>query len=143
VAEPGPGGERVYKKRSRYVYRPREEWVAVPVPDSGVQREWVDVAREMIKENRVPSAAGRRVWELSGGITKCGECGCNMMIHSVAAPRLKGCRFYYRCRKRNLDGAEGCGHRKCHRADKVEPLVWEFVSTLVKTPSGSGRAWRG
>jgi site-specific DNA recombinase len=108
--------------------------VAVPVPDSGVQREWVDLAREMIKENRVPSAAGRRVWELSGGITKCGECGCNMMIHSVAAPRVKGCRFYYRCRKRKLEGAEGCGQRKCHRADKVEPLVWEFVSTLLKDP---------
>ena len=76
----------------------------------------------------------RLLRELSGGITKCGECGCNMMIHSVAAPRVKGCRFYYRCRKRNLEGAEGCGHRKCHRADEVEPLVWEFVSTLLKDP---------
>jgi hypothetical protein len=56
-SEPGPDGERVNKK-SRYVYRPREEWVAVPVPDSGVPREWVDQAREAVAENRAPSAAG-------------------------------------------------------------------------------------
>jgi site-specific DNA recombinase len=134
VAEPGPDGDRVYKKKCRYVYRPKGEWVAVPVPDSGIPREWVDRAREAIRENRAPSAAGRRVWELSGGIIKCAECGYNMMIHSVSAPRAKGRLFYYRCRKRNRDGAEACAHRKCHRADEVEPRVWNLISGLLKDP---------
>jgi site-specific DNA recombinase len=134
VAEQGPNGDRVYKKKCRYVYRPREEWVAVPVPDSGIPREWVDRAREAVKDNCAPSAAGRRVWELSGGIIKCGECGYNMMIHSVVAPRAKGRLFYYRCRKRNRDGAEACGNRKCHRADVVEPRVWDLISGLLKDP---------
>jgi Recombinase zinc beta ribbon domain len=63
------------------------------------------------------------VWELSGGIIRCGECGYNMMIHSVSSPReadKEGRLFYYRCRKRNRDGYEACSHKKCHRADEVE-----------------------
>jgi site-specific DNA recombinase len=134
VSEQGPNGERTYRKKGQYVHRPKEEWVAVPVPDSGIPREWVDVARDTLKDNSVPSSAGRRVWELSGGLIKCGECGHNMMIHSVLAPRAKGRRFYYRCRTRNRDGAEGCGHRKCHRADEIEPRVWDLISGLLKDP---------
>jgi site-specific DNA recombinase len=134
VSELGPNGERTYKKRSQYVHRPKEEWVAVPVPNSGIPREWVDVARETLKANSVPSSAGRRVWELSGGIAKCSECGRNMMIHSVLAERAKARRFYYRCRTRNRDGAEACSHRKCHRADQVEPRVWDLISGLLKDP---------
>jgi hypothetical protein len=38
----------------------------VPVPNSGVSREWVDAAREAIKNNRRPSSAGYRFSELSG-----------------------------------------------------------------------------
>jgi hypothetical protein len=56
------------------------------------------------------------------------------MIHSVLAPRAKGRRFYYRCRTRNRDGAEACSHRKCHRADQVEPRVWDLISGLLKQP---------
>ena len=62
------------------------------------------------------------------------ECGRNMMIHSVLAARAKGRRFYYRCRTRNRDGAEACSHRKCHRADEVEPRVWDLISGLLKDP---------
>src|SRR5215217_8233689 len=134
ISELGPNGERTYRRRGQYVQRPKEEWVAVTVPDSGIPREWVDAARETLRGNSVPSSAGRRVWELSGGIAKCSECGRNMMIHSVFAARAKGRRFYYRCRTRNRDGAEGCSHRKCHRADEVEPRVWALISGLLKDP---------
>jgi hypothetical protein len=134
VSEPGTDGKRTYRKTSHYVYRSEEEWVAVPVPDSGIPREWVDAAREEIKENRAPSAAGRRVWELSGGILWCGSCGYNMALHSVTAPRAKRMHFYYRCRKRGQDGIEACPQRKNHRADEIEPQVWGLVSGLLKEP---------
>src|SRR5215204_3203168 len=42
VSELGSNGERTYRKRGHHVQRPKEEWVAVPVPDSGIPREWVD-----------------------------------------------------------------------------------------------------
>jgi site-specific DNA recombinase len=136
VAGAGKNGERTYRKKTSCVERPKEEWIAVPVPDSGIPREWVDAARDAIMGNDKPSSAGHRVWELSGGIIECATCGWNMMIQSVSAPRLAqpGRLFYYRCRKRNRDGAEACSHRTCHRADEVEPRVWELISRLLKDP---------
>src|SRR5215207_5412157 len=35
----GPDGKR-YKRRVKITPRPEEEWIAVPVPDSGISREW-------------------------------------------------------------------------------------------------------
>jgi hypothetical protein len=35
VSEPGPDGRR-YRKTYRWHHKPKEEWVAVPVPDSGI-----------------------------------------------------------------------------------------------------------
>ena len=134
VAEAGVGGERTYKRQSRYVYRPKEDWVAVPVPDSGIPREWVEAAREAMTENRLPSAASRRVWELSGSIIKCGVCGYNLMSHYVTAPRAKNRLFYYTCRKHNREGNDACPHRKHHRAESVEARVWDLVSSLLKDP---------
>src|SRR5829696_1668512 len=43
--------------------RPQSEWVAVPVPDSGVPREHVDASREAIKDNVRPPDGGYRYWE--------------------------------------------------------------------------------
>ena len=63
-------GRKRYKKRTRFVGRPRSEWVAVPVclgVAPPVSRELVEAARETIKDNRLPSNAGHRFWELSGG----------------------------------------------------------------------------
>jgi DNA invertase Pin-like site-specific DNA recombinase len=44
VVETGPDGERVYRKRQTSEQRPRHQWVAVPVPDSGVPLEHVERA---------------------------------------------------------------------------------------------------
>jgi hypothetical protein len=110
VSEAAMNGERSYRRKSRYVYRPKEEWVAVPVPHSGTPAELVDAAREAVREHSVPSAAGRREWELSGGILRCADCTTNMMTSSVAGARVKGRLFYYRCRKHNRDGKEACPH---------------------------------
>jgi site-specific DNA recombinase len=46
VSEVGSNGARTCKK-GWYVQRPKEEWVAVPVPDSGIPREWVPPARRL------------------------------------------------------------------------------------------------
>jgi hypothetical protein len=46
------------RNQHKSVARPEEEWVYVPVPDSGVPREWVDAARDAIRDNRKHSNAG-------------------------------------------------------------------------------------
>jgi site-specific DNA recombinase len=68
VAEVGSDGKRRYRRKQETVIRPREEWVGVPVPDSGIQRSLVDAGREAIRDNTRPSSSGRRLWELSGGV---------------------------------------------------------------------------
>jgi len=133
VAESSANGH-VYRKQNRHTFRPKEEWIAVPVPDPGIPREWVDAAREAVLNNQSTSSAGRRFWELSGGVFRCGGCGYRMTTHSVLASRAKGMLFYYRCRKRFQNGTEACAYKTCHRADKVEPMVWKAVSGILKDP---------
>jgi hypothetical protein len=70
---------RIYRKRKKVLDKPRNEWIAVPVPDAGLPRDLVDAARSAIRDNRGPSSAGRRFWELSGGILYCGCCDRQML----------------------------------------------------------------
>jgi site-specific DNA recombinase len=115
-------GVNVYRKKTKTVDRPRNEWIAVPVPDAGIPRESVDAAREAIANNRRLSSAGRRFWELSGGILRCGGCGYSMMTNSILSHGKK-MHFYYRCTKRVVDGKDACSQRKNYRTDQAEPQV--------------------
>jgi site-specific DNA recombinase len=130
VSENGPNG-RSYRWQYATVIRPREEWIAVPVPDPGIPREWVDAAREAIKDNHPPSSNGRRFWDLSGRILYCGVCGRQM---ATAAVRGGGGRskmyFYYRCHSRQNEGAGACPQAKSFRAEAMETQVWEVVSGI-------------
>ena len=79
VSEPPSTGEgRVYRSKVVSVPRPREEWVAVPVPDSGIPRETDEAARHIVANNKPCSSNGDRFWELSGGVLRCSECGRRM-----------------------------------------------------------------
>jgi site-specific DNA recombinase len=130
----GPDGKR-YKKRAKTTWRPEAEWIAVPVPDSGIPREWVDLAREAIKDNVKYSQNNRRPWVLSGGIARCGECGWAMSTHSAWGRESKWVNHYYRCSKAHVNYAyKSCSNTKHHRADRLEPLVWGYVSGVMKNP---------
>ena len=138
VSEIGPDGKRVYRKRDKRIARPQEEWVHVPVPDAGVPREWVDAAREAIKDNRKCFNAGRRFWELSGGILRCGECGWTMQAHNVLSTSNKRL-FYYNCKAKYKRGADFCQASRTHRAEKLEGLVWGRFAATSKSRRGCGR----
>src|SRR5829696_914008 len=132
VAEVGVNGRR-YRRRSKNTMKPREEWVAVPVPDPGVPREWVDAAREPIKDNRRPPSTNRTFWELSGSLLYCGCCG-HVMLHDSRVHE-DGAWHYYRFSHRWHNGSDACSNGKGYNAKKVEPPVWQFVSTLLQDPS--------
>jgi len=107
----------------------------MPVPDSGIPREWVDAAREAIRDNAKPSANAHRVWELSGGVLVCGECGCRMATHTTTDKKRGYAHHYYRCAKRSRHGAlKTCAHGKFHKAEATEAAVWGLVSSLLKDP---------
>jgi site-specific DNA recombinase len=123
-----------YRKMKKTTRKPKTEWIAVPVPDAGVPREWVDAARATIKDNRRPSLNGQRFWELSGGIAWCGLCGARMETSTVIGRDGRRKHYYYRCWRRNKFGDYACPRPSNYAVGKVEPPVWEFVSGLLKDP---------
>jgi len=135
VAEIGPDGKRVYFKRYKQVRKPRSEWVAVPIPDARIPREWVDAARQAIKDNKRPSNTGRRFWPLSGGVLRCPACGCAMSPHTIS-PGGKSTRFYYyyRCAKHMKDSYDGCSNYRHYRAEELEEQVWQEIRGLLRDP---------
>jgi len=133
VSEVGPDGQRRYVRRSTTTQKPKEEWVAIPVPDAGIPREWVDHAREAISNNAKFSRAGGRFWELSG-LMKCSECGRGMLGNSPPNGSRKKVHHYYRCRTRHLEGTGACSMAKNIRAGEAESVVWSFVTSLLLNP---------
>src|SRR5215218_449966 len=110
----------------------RSQWIAVPVPDSGVPWETVDTARERVKNNRRPAKTGARFWELSGGISRCASCGRSMS--GTLAGSKNSTRFYYRCPNHATNGWEACPNGKHHRAERTEAEIWGEISSLLKEP---------
>jgi site-specific DNA recombinase len=131
------GDSRRYGKRYSSYTKPKEEWIAVPVSDAGVPREIVDLAREQIKDNRRPSSAGHRFWELSGGIGRCAA--CNRVLISRKRNKKKGGRryqyFYYICSGYNKHGFKACEKARFASATKLERQVWEFVRGILLDPA--------
>ena len=119
--------------------KPREEWIAVPVPD--VPRELVDRGRAALWDNEKCSSAGRRFWELSGVIIRCAECG-RALVPVTTLKGGKGYRrriFYYQCRTRRQTGKHACSFSKSITAQKAEAAVWRAVSTLLTDPESLRR----
>src|SRR5215212_3919855 len=134
VSVNGPEG-RSYRRTTKVFDKPRAEWIAVPVPESGIPREWVDAAREAIKDNQRQIANGDRFWELSGGVLYCAECGCRMTVHATLDSRNGRHYCYYRCPTRGRHGLQKlCINGKHHRAAEAEAAVWDLVSGLLKDP---------
>jgi len=117
-------GERTYKKKVLRESRPRSEWIAIPVPASGVPHETVTRARENIKGNlKAVSKNSDRVWELSGGVGVCSECGFRMVAYTSLNP-VKKIYYYYRCPNRKYDN---CSNRKHYRAGDLEMQVKDAI----------------
>jgi site-specific DNA recombinase len=127
VSDSGEGG-RVYKHRYTSKVRPVADRIGVPVPDSGIPREWVEAARANLEENRRPANAGRRFWDLSAGILRCSECGLAM------SPRTTSRTYYYACTVGPSKRLDSCFARKFHSAAELEERVWSVVSAILTDP---------
>lgn len=138
VSEVLPDGTRRYAKRYKYRTTGPEEQIALPVPESGIPRELVDAARTMVEGNKRPAAAGDRVWELSGGIAVCAECGRSMRARRKT--RRKNNKEYvytmYRCPANETykDGPLGCENAARPYAGPLEEKVWKEVRAYLAEP---------
>jgi hypothetical protein len=135
VSEASPQG-RIYRRRGTYSIKDKSDWITVPLSDAEIPRQVVEAARRTVLNYHATSKAAGRFSELSGSIMRCAACGRAMNVQESGYTRKsgdKGYVFYCRCpRAYGYDGE--CSHRKNHRADKLEPAIWELVSGLLKEP---------
>ncbi len=131
VTEPDGNGGRRYKKRKTLVRRPREEWLAIPVPTSDrLPRDRVDLARATMDANQGSERKRlARQWELRG-VMRC-SCGTKLKTKTMM-PEGRGPYHYYICMRRfELKGMCSCT-QKAIRAGDAEEAIWEFISRLLK-----------
>ncbi|MBA2715025.1 MAG: recombinase zinc beta ribbon domain-containing protein, partial [Rubrobacteraceae bacterium] len=132
ASERGPNG-MIYRKKTSITNSPRKDWIAVPVPCPGIPCEWVDAARDAIKDNRPTPSTGQRAWTLSGGLFVCGACGRRMATMTTSRPNGKR-YYYYRCPRRVQDGNGACSQAKYYVAGEVESGVWNAVLSFLTDP---------
>jgi site-specific DNA recombinase len=137
VSETNADGERVYRWSRTKRHNSRDQWVAIPVPDAGIPRQQIDTARELLTYSRrwIAKKKNARPWQIPTGVVRCGECGTVMQKY---APKVGDNHYaYYKCSRLVRFGKEACclvRTRTCHRAERVEALVWDTVSTLLRDP---------
>ncbi len=136
VSKAGPNG-KVYAEEQRSRPKPKEEWIAVPVPlDEAfiIPRPVVEAARENMRFRARHYKESSRVWELAGGVLYCLHCGRRMSFASVK--RRNGKRTaYYRCQGHRRNGhKEGCPNARHYRAVELEEQVWRFVYGILTDP---------
>lgn len=126
-------GKRRHKRVVERELYPQEEWISVPVPDSGVSTQVIERARKRIEGNTwTPSRNGDLVWELSGGIAVCAECGHRLKTHTTSNSAKKK-YYYYICpaRKTNQDNG-ACSNTKHYRKEELESLVGQRLADTLR-----------
>jgi hypothetical protein len=93
--------------------------------------EWVESARESIKDYVRPSEAGRRAWSLKG-FARC-PCGARLVPFTLVESGKGKPRYYYVCSWHRARKG-GCGYAKYYRAEDIEGRVSAFVLDLIRNP---------
>ena len=132
ITEPDKNGGWRYRRRSTVTLRPKEEWIAVPVP-AFLPRALVDRARKALEENSrsFPRKNLARGWELRELV----RCSCGSKMRTLTTKTGDGPSYhYYTCGRRRTLGKMCSCTQKSLRSSEVEPLVWDFVSDLLTDP---------
>ncbi len=105
----------------------RDEWVAIPVPDSGIPHEVIDAAREAVSNSYCPRRASKFDYELRG-MVRCACCGLVLNGYSTGGKR------YYRCQNLRKFGRAKYPDGAARNADKLEREVMRHVDSLLENP---------
>jgi site-specific DNA recombinase len=128
-------GERTYKKKVVTERRSKEDWIAIPVPDSGIPAETISRARESLKGNtKSVSKNGSRTWELSGGVSLCSECSRHMVAYTIRNSAKKA-YHYYRCSNREH---HACSNRRNYPAQGLEMQIKGALEETFQPETWSG-----
>src|SRR5215212_9888171 len=131
ITEPDGNGGRRYRKRNYVKLRPREEWIAVPVP-AHLPRDLVDRARSALENSKGSERKGlTRGWELRS-ILRC-PCGSGMGTLTSGSKAGPSYHYYTCVRRRKLGKICSCTQKSLVAID-AEATVWSFISNLLQDP---------
>ena len=111
---------------------PKDEWVAVPVANSGIPNELIDAARGKLNARYRPRPEAQSFFEL-GGMLACAECGCKITGYSGGFDSKGKAYRYYVCNARKREKTL-CPHGPSWNADKLERRVALRVESLLQDP---------
>ena len=120
------------KNKRRDSPLPKDKWVAVPVAESGIPHELIDVARGKLDARYRPRPKAQSLFEL-GGTLACAECGCRITGYSGGFDSKGRAYRYYVCNARKRDKML-CPHGPSWNANKLERLVALQVESLLQDP---------
>ncbi len=116
--------------------RPRDQWVAIPVPALVDQETWDRAQAQMARNALVSFRNNKKHNYLLRCLLKCGICG--LAIHGCGFTRTAGGveRRYYRCA--GVDALTTGRDTKCPRAmidaEVIEQAVWDHLVGLISDP---------
>jgi site-specific DNA recombinase len=116
------------------VIRPREQWIAIPVPPLVDQEIW-DRAQAQLARNATLSFRNNKKHNyLLRCLLTCGECG--LAMHGVSQKGAKGALRYYKCAGKDCIAiARPAPCSRAHvKADDLERTVWDHVRSLLGDP---------
>jgi site-specific DNA recombinase len=133
---PGNGPRGARNRKTRHRERPREEWIAIPVP-AIIDRDTFDRVKQIGHDNSKwnPRGAEWGAWLLRG-LVECGHChvGCN--CHKMRGRNGTTHRYYY-CRNHDLLRA-GSEDQRCPerniRANELDEYVFAQVRQALLDP---------
>ncbi|MBV9003035.1 MAG: recombinase family protein, partial [Solirubrobacterales bacterium] len=123
-------------RKTRLRERPREEWIAIPVP-AIIDRDTFDRVSQVSHENfkLSPRGAAAEAWLLRG-LVECGHCHVGCSCHNSYGRNSVLTRYYY-CRNHDLLRA-GSEDRLCPerniRANELDEYVFEQVRQALLAP---------
>lgn len=111
--------------------RPKEEWVAMSVPEIIPRREF-ERAQALLFERRPTQTAPRLVTSdvLLTGLARCASCGGPMMIRTGKSGRYR----YYACAAHRLKGKTSCKAPMAVPEGQLDTLVVEALAERLMTP---------
>jgi site-specific DNA recombinase len=124
---------RQVKSSSRW--RPRAEWLSVPIP-AIVEPEVQSAVRSAVAKHKVWSPRNVQYEHLLRGLVVCGDCGWRMECAHQARRTQRFEYFYYACRHHDpveTGRPERCTARRVRQA-ALDAVVWDALVAWIQSP---------
>jgi site-specific DNA recombinase len=116
--------------------RPREEWIAVPVPALSDQATSDQAQAQLARNARLSFRHNTKYSYLLRWLLSCGLCGLAMFGRTHKATPAQARRRYYLCHGKDciLSAREQACPRRAIKAEELERAVWTHVTQLLSDP---------